>query len=300
MHITDAVPRFVLAKRADGRKPRTISDYRRCLNPFAAWCEAREITLDNLTRQQFRHYVAEELRDPGRDLADGTVAIHLSNLRTFLNWLQAEQLLESDIASAVEMPSAKSRRRIELPLSPDEIVSLLDACEGDEQAQRDRAMILAFLDTGLRRIEMSRLERQQLNLTAEGDGWLKLLDPKSGALKFSILGQLTVTALTAYLESRDDNSPALWMGRRGPLTVHGISKTIQRRGELSGVTRVHPHLFRKTFATWWMRFGGNEQQLMDLAGWESEEMLRLYVQAGSLEDLLTAHRRSGPVDNLLR
>lgn len=299
MHLEEAVSRFILAKRADGRKQRTIKDYYRCLGPFQAWCDDKNLKLNNITRQRFRHYVAKEIRCPERDLAAGTVAIHLSVLRCFFNWLQEENLLDRDVAGAVEMPSKKERRRVERPLTPDEIEKLLHACQGDPQSERDRAMILTFLDTGLRRIELTRLKRYQLNITEEGDGWFELIDPKSLEIKYAVLSKTTVKTLEAYLRMRDDDCPNLWIGRRGPLTVHGVSKAIQKRGKQSGVTRVHPHLFRKTFATEWVKAGGSEQYLMKLGGWSSPDMLQIYVNSGNLPDLLEAHREKSPVSNLI-
>ena len=103
-----------------------------------------------------------------------------------------------------------------------------------------------------------------------------------------------------YLDGRQDDDPALWMGRWGPLTVEGIYRTIKKRGKEANVTRIHPHLFRKTFATWWVRYGGDEQRLMALGGWASPEMLQVYVQVGSITDLIEAHRRFGLVDNMLK
>ncbi|RLD00611.1 MAG: hypothetical protein DRI77_00085 [Chloroflexi bacterium] len=51
------VASFILAKRADGRAPRTIHDYHRCLDPFADWCTDQSLSLDNLTRSDVRRYV---------------------------------------------------------------------------------------------------------------------------------------------------------------------------------------------------------------------------------------------------
>ena len=65
------------------------------------------------------------------------------------------------------------------------------------------------------------------------------------------------------------------MNNRGPLTATGIYQIIARRGRQCGVT-VYPHRFRHHFSHTWLDRGGAEQDLMELNGWTSPQMLRLY------------------------
>jgi integrase len=49
---------------------------------------------------------------------------------------------------------------------------------------------------------------------------------------------------------------------------------ILKRGALdAGLGHVHPNQFRHTFAPNWLAAGGQEQDLMRLAGWRSREMV---------------------------
>lgn len=249
---------------------------------------------DSLGRDDFRRYIADELRTNG--WAEGTVSIHVSVLRCFLSWIHEEGYTTEDLAQAVEAP--KKISRIEEPLSADELQAILDACSGDKWALRDKAIILILLDTGLRRSEIARLRREDV-IFKEGHTYLKLLDHKSETLKISILGKETTAVLREYLDSRDDNKPALWLGRWGPLTQHGIYHTVDKRGNIAGVERAHPHLFRKTFATHWTRNGGDRERLMTLGGWTDSDVLDIYILLGSIPDLIDGHRQYGPVDRML-
>lgn len=85
--VEESVHFFIQAKKADGRAPRTVEDYHRVLDPFAKWCGEHGISVIDLSRDDFRRYVAE-LRDRG--WAEATVAIHIRNLRCFLRWIQEE------------------------------------------------------------------------------------------------------------------------------------------------------------------------------------------------------------------
>jgi site-specific recombinase XerD len=292
MNLIDAVEAFILAKRADGRAPRTIKDYHRCLDPFAEWCARRDKTTDTLTRSDFRAYVVK-LRDEN-DWAESTVAIHVRVLRCFLRWIYEEGYVEKNLATAVDAPPKIIRS--EEPLTIEEVEQLLAACHG-EFGKRDRAVILVFLDTGMRRSEIATLERDQVHINKR-NAWIKVWDTKSSQWKFVFLGRLATHALAQYLENRDDDNPALWMGQRGPLTPDGIYQIVKRRADAAGV-EVHPHLFRKTFATWWIRSGGDTQRLKKLGGWKTDEMLEVYVLLAARRDLEEAHQQFGPVDCLL-
>jgi site-specific recombinase XerD len=294
MNISDAIELFVTAKRADGRKPRTIKGYYRCLPPFADWCTAQSLDTDNLTRWNFRTYVTEELQ--GRGWSEATEGIHIRNLRCFLRWLYTEGITEDNLADAVEAPGRSIR--FEEPLSKDELRQLLEACDKGKYPIRDRAIIMTLVDTGLRRGEIAELRRDQLSI--DGDVvCINRIDPKSQAPKPIFLGSTTTSLVLQYLEERTDDTPALWMGRNGPLTAEGIRQVVKRRAKNASLERVHPHLFRKTFATWWIRNGGDLDRLKTLGGWKTDEALQVYILLGKYEDLKEAHQEFGPVDNLL-
>jgi integrase len=62
------------------------------------------------------------------------------------------------------------------------------------------------------------------------------------------------------------------VNNRGPLTATGIYQIVARRGRRCGVT-VYPHRFRHHFIHTWLDRGGAEQDLMELNGWTSPQML---------------------------
>ena len=59
------------------------------------------------------------------------------------------------------------------------------------------------------------------------------------------------------------------------MTASGIYQMIARRGRQRSVA-VHPHRFRHHFSHTWLDRGGPEGDLMELNGWTSPQMLRLY------------------------
>ena len=95
------------------------------------------------------------------------------------------------------------------------------------------------------------------------------------------IGHEAARALDRYLRIRarheQAHRPQLWLGanNQGPLTANGIYQMIARRGRQAGVD-AWTHRFRNHFSHTWLHRGGAEGDLMELNGWSSPQMLRLY------------------------
>jgi integrase len=69
---------------------------------------------------------------------------------------------------------------------------------------------------------------------------------------------------------------SLWIGGQGALTPGAVRMMLLRRAEKAGIRRTFPHMMRHAFAHNWLANGGNETDLMRLAGWRSPQMLQRY------------------------
>jgi integrase len=72
---------------------------------------------------------------------------------------------------------------------------------------------------------------------------------------------------------------------------------VRRRGQQAGL-HVHAHMFRHGFADAWLRSGGSEGDLMELAGWRPRQMVTRYAGATRAERARKAYKGRSPMDNL--
>ncbi len=286
---------FVTYKRAEGCAQRTIRDYERVLSHFIAWCKQKKIVrLEECDRSHIREYIAD-LRDKW---SDGTVGIYIRHLRAFLRWMHLEGVVDSNLALAIKQPRRVIRE--EFPPTLEELELLLSICTDDGWALRDRAIILLMATTGIRRGEFCQLNRHSIAIE-DNVGWFKVYSGKGHQYRYAFLTDEATEALLEYLNSRDDDSDALFLSNRGKtLGYDGIYFLIRRRAEQAGLeaARFHPHIFRKFFATAWIENGGDEYRLMKTGGWSDHSLLEVYVRLARRRDLQKAHQKYAPRLNI--
>lgn len=278
--------------RAAKRAPRTVELYGMAVRMFVDWLEAqgRPPVLSSLTRHAIKGWLADlaETREAS------TVLTRHKGLRRFVRWLVVKGELDSDPMLGLEQPIPSDKP---VPLvSDDEIKRLLKTCDSREFVdRRDEALIRLLLDAGLRIRECAAIALADLDLDAE----VVVVTGKGNRIRAVPFGARTARALDQYLRRRGAHpkarSPALWLGQRGPLSRDGIDHMLRVRAERAGIERLHAHRFRHTFCHAFLSAGGQERDLMRLAGWRSSEMLDRYAAVERAHD---AHRRLALGDRL--
>lgn len=277
------VESFLDAKIAAGLSAKTVITYRQRLAYFLTWLQEREIT-----RATLRGYLKHLQELP--TLTATSRASYFRDISVFCNWLVAERIWESSPAYKL---APRVPKRMPASYRPEQVTAMLAVC-----GPRDRALITLLLDTGLRVAEVCSLRRDAIDWS---DGSFRVVG-KGDKERSGWLHPLTMELLQAYLKTRTDDNPALWMGRKGPLSTSGVHQVIERRAESVGIrgdVRRLVHSFRATFAKNYLRAGGDLESLRRLLGHEDIAMSAHYAQLND-DELRDRKRQVDPLSFALR
>jgi integrase/recombinase XerD len=302
---------FYLTKQAEGTSDETLRDYKRAYTHLARWCgDKGKSDLATLSTADLRAFLAylRTLPSPyGGTHSPKSVYNAWVALRSFFRWYAEET---KSVNPMLAIPAPKAPSRVIEPLNRDEIAKIIKACDTTkeaastrragftmkrETATRDRAIVLLLLDAGLRASELCHLSIGDVDLTT---GKVTVREGKGGKDRVTYLGKVARKALWRYLSSRGTTRPAdpLFVTREErPLDRDRLVKLFAGLGERAGVVGLHPHRLRHTFATEFLRNGGNLLGLQRLLGHSSLEMVRRYAEIVDA-DLAKAHESGSPAD----
>lgn len=228
---------FLNAKRIEGCSERTIQYYR--------------VTIDHLIRNigtQIRKVTTEEIRNylveyqKLNNCSKVTIDNIRRNISSFFTWLEEEDyILKSPMR---RIHKIKTKTVVKETISDEAIEKMRDTCK----EKRDIAIIDLLYSTGIRvgelvNLNIGDLDLEQRECVVYGKG------DKERRVYFDAKAKIH---LQDYIRSRTDRNPALFVTLDAPhtrLKISGVEIRLRELGRKLGLTKVHPHKFRRTMAT---------------------------------------------------
>lgn len=287
---------FLIDRQGRGLSDRTIEFYQRELHIWQTFLQQQGVqSVLQVQPQHIRVYFIQlaETRNPG-----GLHAAYRA-IRAFLYWYEAEIEPPGWKNPIRKVAAPKQASEILKPVPLPDLKAMLATCERRTLAgDRDRAILLALLDTGCRASEFVALDVGNVNWST---GAVTILHGKGNKARVTFLGKKARRAVMRYMRHRTitPTSP-LWTTQQDDsrLTYAGLRQVVRRRAARAGVKTPSLHSFRRGFALLSLRAGMNIYSLQKLMGHSDLSVLRRYL-AQTEDDLQRAHEAAGPVDSAL-
>lgn len=269
---------FLSAKRIEGCSDKTLNYYRKTIT---AALNSIDKGIKHITTDDLRSYLTDYQTEKKSS------KVTMDNIRrilsSFFSWLEDEDyIIKSPVRRIHKVKTSKTIKEIytdeNLELMRDNCVEL-----------RDLAMIDMLASTGMRVGEMVLLNRDDINFNAREC----IVVGKGDKERMVYFDARTKLHLQNYLDSRTDSDPALFVSLRSPhnrLTIGAIELRLREMGRKLGISKVHPHKFRRTLATMAIDKGMPIEQLQRLLGHQRIDTTLQYAMVKQ-SNVKLAHRK---------
>ncbi|HET7699504.1 MAG TPA: tyrosine-type recombinase/integrase [Candidatus Limnocylindria bacterium] len=282
---------------------RTREFYANNLGHFVRWLRTNDydVVLADVDPNVVNQYLAERRR-----VSPYVARAACMTLKAFASWL-ARVSIRHDRGRSVlaEVRAPKVPQDVRRPLSDSDVDVVIETAKQSRNPERDLALLMLALDSGLRLGELcglrvSDIDLRQLVVVVRAE------TSKGNRTREVRFGAATAKALDRYLRDFREESPhlvngtdRLFLGLAGlPMTTRGLGQVFARIRRRSGVRGFMAHVCRHTWATnFRRRESGDLLDLKDQGGWRDDKMLQRYSHRLALSE---RRRGPSPMDALLR
>ena len=267
---------YIDALKVQNRSKKTIERYKYVIGRLMDFAK---VTVRRISVYHIRSYLAAEKE---RGIADSTIEGFREIFSAYFNWLQRETLIERNPMSnigAVNCP--KKEKKV---FSDIDIEKLKSSCK----TVRDKAIITFLYSSGCRISELIELNRDSVDL----EKMECIVHGKGDKERVVYIDAVAGMLLKQYLSERTDDCDALFSGKHKKRILPSGVRAMMRKLEVdSGLDHtVHPHKFRRTFATNMSRRGMPIQEIAVLMGHEKIETTMKYIVQDK-EDIKYSYRK---------
>ena len=269
---------FLSAKRIEGCSEKSLKYYNATIQ---ALIDGVRKPIKHIQTEDIRNYLIEY------QVEKKSSRVTIDNIRrilsSFFSWLEDEDyILKSPVR---RIHKVKTASNIKETYSDEELELMRDNCS----KIRDLAMIDMLASTGMRVGEMVLLNKSDINFNEREC----IVFGKGDKERIVYFDARTKIHLKEYLQSRNDDNPALFVSLKAPssrMSIGGVEVRLRKFGKQLGLQKVHPHKFRRTLATMAIDKGMPIEQLQQLLGHRRIDTTLQYAMVKQ-SNVKMAHRK---------
>lgn len=220
-----------------------------------------------------------EHADPG--IGSAARARKLSSIKSFYKYLTHSKQLDVNPVQDMEFP--KIRKSLPRYLTLEQCTSLLKAVDGPN-AKRDYAILMLFLNCGIRRAELVGL-----NLTDVYEDRIRVVG-KGNKERIVYMGAACKAAIDAYLPERNkmvltDNRALFGSRDKNRISVTAVHRLVKKHLLAAGLdaSQFSAHNLRHTAATLMLSHGVDVKTVQEVLGHENLNTTQIYTHIESTE-----------------
>ena len=245
-----------------GRSPKTIERYRYVITKML---QRVATPTPELTVHHLRKYLADE---KSRGISERTLEGIREVFSAYFKWLWCERLIDRN--PCVNLMAIKYPEKQKDIFTDVDMERMRFCCK----TLRDRAIIYFLRATGCRIGELTQINRKDLDLVALEC----VVVGKGNKMRTVFIDNVTAMVVQQYLDERHDDKPALFIGKGSDRLKPGaVRKMLIELGERAHVQHVHPHKFRRTAATAFIKHGMAIQEVAAILGHEKLDTTMEYI-----------------------
>ncbi|KKI61774.1 Site-specific tyrosine recombinase [Staphylococcus warneri] len=242
----------------------TLKSYRDDIVQFNDFLYQESLDLNDFEYKDARNYLSFLYL---KNLKRTTVSRKISTLRTFYEYWMTQD--ESVVNPFVQLVHPKKEQYLPQFFYEEEMEALFKTVETDsKKGMRDKVILELLYATGIRVSELVHIKTQDLDMKLPG---VKVLG-KGNKERFIPFGEFCKQSIERYLKEfkplKHVDHDYLIVNMQGqPITERGVryvlNDVVKRT---SGVTNIHPHKLRHTFATHLLSQGADLRTVQSLLG----------------------------------
>jgi len=281
-----------------GVSPNTVKEYFFDLRTFFRFIKLRykftdsnmnfeEINISDIDLDLIKKINIQDLHayisyaDKKRDNGNFAKSRKVASLRSFFDYLYSKvNLIVKNPAEALEFPKTENRHPVYLTLEQSELLlnTVLEN-KNEEYRKRDYAIIMLFLNCGLRLSELSSIDIDKI----KDNDTLSIIG-KGNKERTIFINEACILAINDYIKIRPKDpidEKALFISKRkNRMSNRAIQHMIDRYLEKSGLdTSIYStHKLRHTAATLMYKYGNVDiRALQEILGHESVSTTQIYT-----------------------